>query len=174
MTLQEMSHLKAQHKALQDENDALRGQIQRVEQHGKTLLLEQEQKYNTVIEKQQCDINDLASKHRQESVQQQNAWREAQEATENRLMRLLDKERNEHKAQMAVVIGEKHELKDKLNEQQQQLLSLHKDLAQKDEKISALRDQKKSLLRNGKKDDTLAEIQAAIKGLQDQISAETS
>jgi chromosome segregation ATPase len=89
-------------------------------------------------------------------------------------MRLLDKERNEHKAQMAVVLGEKQALKSQLNEQQQQLLSLHRDLAQKDEKISALRDEKKFLLRDGKKDKTLAEIQAAIKGLQDQISAETS
>jgi len=174
LTLQEMSHLKAQHKSLQDENDSLRGQIQRIEQHGKTLLLEQEQKYNALAEKHQCDLNDIAKKHTQDSVQQQNAWREAQEATENRLMRLLDKERNEHKAQMAVVLDEKQALKDQLNEQQQQLLSLHKDLAQKDEKISALRDEKKSLLRDGKKDDTLAEIQAAIKGLQDRISAETS
>ena len=61
-----------------------------------------------------------------------------------------------------------------MEDQQQQLLDLHKALAQKDEKISALTAEKQALLQDGRQTDTLAEIQAAIKGLQNQFSAETS
>jgi len=172
--LEDLNTLKAQYSALQDEKDKLQGQVHRLEQHAEAQSKDHEHKHNTLLDKHRADLREREAKHKQELAQQNQASREAQEASENRLMRLLDQERREHKVQVSAKHKDIQALKEQVQDQQQQLLDLHKALAQKDEKISALAAEKQALLQDGRQTDTLAEIQAAIKGLQKQISAETS
>jgi DNA repair exonuclease SbcCD ATPase subunit len=172
--LEDLNTLKAQYSALQDEKDKLQGQVHRLEQHAEVQSKDHEHKHNTLLDKHRADLREREAKHKQELAQQNQASREAQEASENRLMRLLDQERREHKVQVSAKHKDIQALKEQVQDQQQQLLDLHKALAQKDEKISALTAEKQALLQDGRQTDTLAEIQAAIKGLQNQFSAETS
>lgn len=85
------------HEKLQTESDTLRGQLQRLEQQWRDTTTAHEQAIKTLDNQHRQQLASLSEEHRHALEQQKCELVQANEASENRWLQLLDRERIEAK-----------------------------------------------------------------------------
>lgn len=184
-----------QNRQLQSANDELRGQANRRENEYNAALQKQQEELKTLELRHEQSLSDLIKEHKAELRAQRKEMAEAGELAENRLMRLLDQERQDAKTaanETSQLLGEVrenekaqkeenlqlqtqvHRLEEKLAQLTQDNDQLKEDLSGEKVRYAALQEDFQQYQSKHSADGKLEELHASILAIQQQISDEGS
>ena len=137
---EELNEARSENSRLQAENDGLNGQVARMEKEHKSAINAMQGENRELIKQHAAERSRLSDEHSAALVDQRKELTESAEQAENRLMVLLDQERQEAKSNQEKLSGDLEKMTQKSQAARESLVALEttvKELTRQNEKLES-------------------------------------